>query len=145
MVLGVVTSLNQSNNHGIVMKDEELRKIYTIEAFLKHGDLPKTMRDDWTPSFGLEQGKYGIKDEDQAHTYISLNGKLKKSKCEFIEDKNLAQEFVEYAQPKLKKLYPSISIYVRNVKSNELNYRRKNALDEAITNNIILNEKLSKK
>lgn len=32
------------------MKDEELRKLYTIEAFLKHGDLPKTMRDDWTPS-----------------------------------------------------------------------------------------------
>lgn len=118
------------------MKDEELKKLYTIEAFLKHGDLPKTMRDDWTPSFGLEQGKYGIKDEDKAHTYISLNGKLKKSKCEFIEDKNLAQEFVDYVQPKLKKLYPSISINVRNVESSELDYRRKNALEEAKLNNL---------
>lgn len=118
------------------MKDEELKKLYTIEAFLKHGDLPKTMRDDWTPSFGLEQGKYGIKDEGKAHTYISLNGKLKKSKCEFIEDKNLAQEFVDYVQPKLKKLYPSISINVRNVESSELDYRRKNALEEAKLNNL---------
>ncbi|WP_180083104.1 hypothetical protein [Acinetobacter sp. YH12102] len=127
------------------MKDEELKKLYTIEAFLKHGDLPKTMRDDWTPSFGLEQGKYGIKDEDKAHAYISLNGKLKKSKCEFIADKNLAQKFLNHVEPKLKKLYPSISINVRNVEVNELDYRRKKALDEAITNNMILNEKLNKK
>lgn len=117
------------------MKDEELRKLYTIEAFLKHGDLPKTMRDDWTPSFGLEHGKYGIKDEDKTHVYISLNGKLKKTKCEFIEDKNLAQEFLNYIESKLKKLYPSISISLRNVESNELDYRRKKALDEALANN----------
>lgn len=69
------------------MKDEELRKLYTIEAFLKHGDLPKTMRDDWTPSFGLEQGKYGIKDDDKAHVYISLNGKLKKVNVNFLKIK----------------------------------------------------------
>lgn len=118
------------------MKDEELRKLYTIEAFLKHGDLPKTMRDDWTPSFGLEQGKYGIKDDDKAHAYISLNGKLKKSKCEFIEDKNLAQKLLEHVEPKLKKLYPSITINLRNVKSSELDYRRKKALEEAIANNL---------
>lgn len=116
------------------MKDEELRKLYTIEAFLRHGDLPKPMRDDWTPSFGLKQGKYGIKDEDKAHAYISLNGKLKKSKCEFFEDKNLAQEFVEFVKPKLKKLYPSISINVRNIESRELDYRRKNAFEEAKIN-----------
>lgn len=116
------------------MKDEELRKLYTIEAFLKHGDLPKTMRDDWTPSFGIEEGKYGIKDDDKAHAYISLNGKLKKSKCEFFEDKNLAQEFLKSIEPKLKKLYPSININVRNVESRELNYRRKNALEEAKIN-----------
>ncbi|WEI04052.1 hypothetical protein PYR78_03005 [Acinetobacter johnsonii] len=66
------------------MKVEELRKLYTIEAFLRHGDLPKPMRDDWTPSFGLEQGKYGIKDEDKAHAYISLNGKLKKVNVSFL-------------------------------------------------------------
>ena len=118
------------------MKDEELRKLYTIEAFLKHGDLPKTMRDDWTPSFGIEQGKYGIKDDDKAHAYISLNGKLKKSKCEFIEDKNLAQKLLEHVEPKLKKLYPSITINLRNVKSSELDYRRKKALEEAIANNL---------
>ncbi|MCK4107360.1 hypothetical protein [Acinetobacter radioresistens] len=124
------------------MKDEELRKLYTIEAFLKHGDLPKTMRDDWTPSFGLEQGKYGIKDDDKAHAYISLNGKLKKSKCEFIEDKNLAQKLLEHVEPKLKKLYPSITINLRNIKSSELDYRRKKALEEAIANNIKIQKSL---
>ncbi|MCU4476699.1 hypothetical protein [Acinetobacter bereziniae] len=124
------------------MKDEELRKLYTIEAFLRHGDLPKPMRDDWTPSFGLEQGKYGIKDEDKAHAYISLNGKLKKSKCEFIEDKNLAQKFLKHVEPKLKKLYPSISINVRNVESSELDYRRKKALEEAKLNSVKLIESL---
>jgi len=134
--------LNQSNDHGVKMKDEELRKLYTIEAFLKHGDLPKTMRDDWTPSFGLEQGKYGIKDDDKAHAYISLNGKLKKSKCEFIEDKNLAQKLLEHVEPKLKKLYPSITINLRNVKSSELDYRRKKALEEAIANNLKIQKSL---
>lgn len=124
------------------MKDEELRKLYTIEAFLKHGELPKTMRDDWTPSFGLEQGKYGIKDDDKAHAYISLNGKLKKSKCEFIEDKNLAQKLLEHVEPKLKKLYPSITINLRNIKSSELDYRRKKALEEAIANNLKIQKSL---
>lgn len=124
------------------MKEEELRKLYTIEVFLKHGDLPKTMRDDWTPSFGLEQGKYGIKDDDKAHAYISLNGKLKKSKCEFFEDKNLAQKFLNYVEPKLKKLYPSITINLRNVKSSELDYRRKKALEEAIANNLKIQKSL---
>lgn len=124
------------------MKDEELRKLYTIEVFLKHGDLPKTMRDDWTPSFGLEQGKYGIKDDDKAHAYISLNGKLKKSKCEFFEDKNLAQKFLNHVEPKLKKLYPSITINLRNVKSSELDYRRKKALEEAIANNLKIQKSL---
>lgn len=42
------------------MKDEKLCKLYTIEAFLRYGDLPKTLREDWSPSFGLEYGKYGI-------------------------------------------------------------------------------------
>ena len=102
------------------MKDEELKKLYTIEAFLKHGDLPKTMRDDWTPSFGLEQGKYGIKDDDKAHAYISLNGKLKKTKCEFFEDRDLVQTFLNHVEPRPRNLYPSISFNLRNVLSNEL-------------------------
>ncbi|WP_227556811.1 hypothetical protein [Acinetobacter johnsonii] len=84
------------------MKDEELRKLYTIEAFLKHGDLPKTMRDDWTPSFGIEQGKYGIKDDDKTHAYISLNGRLKKTKCEFIQNKALAEKLLKHVEVKLK-------------------------------------------
>lgn len=122
------------------MKDEELRKLYTIEAFLKHGDLPKTMRDDWTPSFGLEQGKYGIKDDDKAHAYISLNGKLKKTKCEFFKDRDLVQTFLNHVEPRLRNLYPSISFNLRNVQSNELDYRRKKAVAEAHSND----EKLKK-
>lgn len=117
------------------MKDEELRKLYTIEAFLKHGDLPKTMRDDWTPSFGIEQGKYGIKNDDKTHAYISLNGRMKKTKGEFIQDKALAEKLLKHFEIKLKKLYPSITLNVRTVKSRELDYRRKKAFDEALENN----------
>ncbi|MCW8039206.1 hypothetical protein, partial [Acinetobacter entericus] len=101
------------------MKDEELRKLYTIEAFLKHGDLPKTMRDDWTPSFGIEQGKYGIKDDDKTHAYISLNGRLKKTKCDFIQNKALAEKLLKHVEVKLKKLYPSITLNIRTVESRE--------------------------
>jgi len=79
--------LNQSNDHGIVIEDEELRKFYTIESFFKYGDLPKTMRDNWASNFGLEQGKYGIKDDDKAHAYISLNGKLKKLNVNLLKIK----------------------------------------------------------
>ena len=116
------------------MKDEELRKLYTIEAFLKHGDLPKTMRDDWTPSFGIEQGKYGIKDDDKTHAYISLNGRLKKTKCDFIQNKALAEKLLKHVEVKLKKLYPSITLNIRTVEARELDYRRKKASDEAKSN-----------
>ena len=116
------------------MKDEELRKLYTIEAFLKHGDLPKTMRDDWTPSFGIEQGKYGSKDDDKTHAYISLNGRLKKTKCDFIQNKALAEKLLKHVEVKLKKLYPSITLNIRTVESRELDYRRKKASDEAKSN-----------
>lgn len=116
------------------MKDEELRKLYTIEAFLKHGDLPKTMRDDWTPSFGIEQGKYGIKDDDKTHAYISLSGRLKKTKCDFIQNKALAEKLLKHVEVKLKKLYPSITLNIRTVESRELDYRRKKASDEAKSN-----------
>ena len=116
------------------MKEEELRKLYTIEAFLKHGDLPKTMRDDWTPSFGIEQGKYGIKDDDKTHAYISLNGRLKKTKCDFIQNKALAEKLLKHVEVKLKKLYPSITLNIRTVESRELDYRRKKASDEAKSN-----------
>lgn len=127
------------------MEDNELRKLYTLEAILNYGDLPNNFREGWSPSYGLHFEEMGINNDEKAHAYISLNGKLKKSKCEFFEDKNLAQKFLNHVEPKLKKLYPSISINVRNVESRELDYRRKKAVEEAITNNMILNEKLSKK
>lgn len=118
------------------MKDEELRQLYTIEALLDYRDLPKNFREGWSPSFGLHFEEMGIGENEKAHAYISMTGKLKKTKCEFIEDKNLAQKFLNHVEPKLKKLYPSISFNIRNVESNELDYRRKKALDEAISNTI---------
>lgn len=124
------------------MKDEELRKLYTIEAFLDYGDLPQNFREGWSPSFGLHFEEMGIGEDEKAHAYISLNGKLKKSKCEFFEDKNLAQKFLNHVEPKLKKLYPSITIHLRNVKSSELDYRRKIALEEAIANNLKIQKSL---
>lgn len=116
------------------MKDEELRKLYTVEAFLNYGDLPKNFREGWSPSFGLHFEEMGIGEDEKAHAYISMTGKLKKTKCEFIEGKNLAQEFLNYIKPKLNKLYPSISFNLRTVKSSELDYRRKKALEEAKEN-----------
>lgn len=125
------------------MKDEELRKLYTlytIEAFLDYGDLPQNFREGWSPSFGLHFEEMGIGEDEKAHAYISMAGKLKKSKCELIEDKNLAEKFLNHVEPRLKKLYPSITINLRNVKSSELDYRRKKALDEAKSNTLqILN------
>lgn len=116
------------------MKDEELRKLYTIEAFLDYGNLPKNFREGWSPIFGLHFEEIGISEDEKAHAYISLNGKLKKTKCEFIKDRNLAQKFLDHIEPKLKKNYPSITVNLRNIKLSELNHRRKKALDEAHLN-----------
>ncbi|MDA3496776.1 hypothetical protein [Acinetobacter baumannii] len=92
------------------MKDEELRKLYTIEGFLNYMHLPNTFREGWSPSYSLHFEELGIGEDEQAHVYISLNGKIKKSKCEFIQDKVLADKFVKYIEPKLKKNYPSIRL-----------------------------------
>lgn len=124
------------------MKDEELRKLYTIEAFLDYGDLPKNFREGWSPSFGLHFEEMGIGEDEKAHAYISLNGKLKKTKCEFIENKLLALNFRNHIEPKLRKRYPSINLNLRTVKSSELDYRRKKALEEAKLNSVKLIELL---
>lgn len=124
------------------MKDEELRKLYTVEAFLNYGDLPKNFREGWSPSFGLHFEEMGIGEDEKAHTYISLNGKLKKNKCEFIENKSLALNFLNQIEPKLRKRYPSIKLNLRIVKSSELDYRRKKALEEAKLNSVRLIELL---
>ncbi|HFG6838971.1 hypothetical protein [Acinetobacter baumannii] len=118
------------------MKDNKLRKLYTLEAFLDYGDLPNTLREGWSPNYGLYFEELGISNDEKAHVYISLNGRLKKTKCEFIQDKALAEKLLRHVEMKLKKLYPSIKLNIRTVKSNELNYRRKKALDEAKENHI---------
>lgn len=122
------------------MKDNELRQLYTLEAFLYYGDLPNTFREGWSPSYGLHFEEKGINDEEKAHVYISLNDRLKKEKCEFIHDKTLAEKLIRHVEVKLKKLYPSISFNLRNIKSSELDYRRKKAFAEALLND----EKLKK-
>ena len=70
------------------------------------------------------------------------NGKLKKNKCEFIENKSLALNFLNQIEPKLRKRYPSIKLNLRIVKSSELDYRRKKALEEAKLNSVKLIELL---
>ena len=59
------------------MKDEELRKLYTIEGFLNYMHLPNTFREGWSPSYSLHFEELGIGEDEQAHVYISLNGKIK--------------------------------------------------------------------
>ncbi|WP_410566986.1 hypothetical protein [Acinetobacter sp. H1(2024)] len=124
------------------MKDNELRKLYTLEACLDYGDLPNTFREGWSPSYGLHFEEIGIRNEEKAHVYISLNGRLKKTKCEFIQDKALAEKLQRHVEVKLKKLYPSITFNVRTVESRELDYRRKKALEEAKLNSVKLIELL---
>ncbi|MEJ5032889.1 hypothetical protein WH243_11470 [Acinetobacter sp. MYb177] len=118
------------------MKDDELRKLYTIEAFLNYGDLPSNFREGWSPSYGLHFEELGINNNEKAHVYISLNGKFKKTKCEFIQEKVLAEKLFRHVEVKLKKLYPSITLNIRTVESRELDYRRKKALDEANANDL---------
>ncbi len=116
------------------MKDNELRKLYTLEAFLDYGDSPNTFREGWSPSYGLHFEEIGISNDEKARVYISLNGRLKKTKCGFIQDKALAGKLLRYVEVKLKKLYPSITLNIRTVESRELDYRRKKAFDESKSN-----------
>lgn len=116
------------------MKDNELKKLYTLEAFLDYGDLPNTFREGWSPSYGLHFEELSISNDEKAHVYISLHGRLKKKKCEFIQDKALAEKLMRHVEVKLRKLYPSITFNIRTVKPNELDYRRKQALNESKSN-----------
>lgn len=127
------------------MKDNELRKLYTIEAFLNYVDLPNTFREGWSPSYGLHFEEKNISFNEKAQVYISLNGRLKKTKCEFIQDRILAEKLLNYVEVKLKKLYPSIILNIRTVESRELDYRRKKALEEAKLNDLKIVERLNKK
>lgn len=124
------------------MNDQELNKLYTLEAFLDYGDLPNNFREDWSPSYTLHFDESGISNDEKVHVYISLTGRLKKAKCEFIQDKALAEKLLKHVEVKLKKLYPSITFNIRTVESRELNYRRKKALNEAKLNSIKLIELL---
>ncbi|AZB97915.1 hypothetical protein WAH70_02600 [Acinetobacter baumannii] len=124
------------------MKDIELRKLYTIEAFLNYGDLPNTFREGWSPSYGLHFEEVNIGNDEKAHVFISLNGRLKKTKCEFIQSKLLAEKLLRHVEGKLKKLYPSLILNIRTVESRDLDYRRKKALDEAKANDIKISELL---
>ncbi|EHU1902735.1 TPA: hypothetical protein ACIFB9_001422 [Acinetobacter baumannii] len=117
------------------MKDIELYKLYTIEAFLKYAELPDNYREGWSPSYGLHFEETCIQEELKISVYISINGKLKKNKCDFIQDKNLADQLLNYIKPKLEKRFPSIKLNIRNITRQELDYRRKKALEEAIANN----------
>lgn len=95
---------------------------------------PKNFREGRSPSFRLHFEGMGIGEDEKAHAYIGLNGKFKKTKCEFIENKRLALNFRNYIEPKLRKRYPSINLNLRTVKSSELDYRRKKAILEAKSN-----------
>lgn len=122
-------------NHIKIMKDIELYKLYTIEAFLKYTELPDNYREGWSPSYGLHFEETRIQEEQKISVYISVNGKLKKNKCDFIQDKSLADQLLQRIEPKLKKRFPSIKLNIRNITRQELDYRRKKALEEAIANN----------
>ncbi|WP_151742057.1 hypothetical protein [Acinetobacter seifertii] len=117
------------------MKDIELYKLYTIEAFLKYTELPDNYREGWSPSYGLHFEETCIQEEQKISVYISVNGKLKKNKCDFIQDKSLADQLLQRIEPKMKKRFPSIKLNIRNITRQELDYRRKKALEEAIANN----------
>ncbi|MBJ9424502.1 hypothetical protein [Acinetobacter seifertii] len=126
------------------MKDIELYKLYTIEAFLRYTELPDNYREGWSPSYGLHFEETCIQEEQKISVYISVNGKLKKNKCDFIQDKSLADQLRQRIEPRLKKRFPSIKLNIRNITRQELDYRRKKAMEEAKTNNQKIIELLCK-
>lgn len=126
------------------MKDIELYKLYTIEAFLRYTELPDNYREGWSPSYGLHFEETCIQEEQKISVYISVNGKLKKNKCDFIQDKSLADQLRQRIEPRLRKRFPSIKLNIRNITRQELDYRRKKAMEEAKTNNQKIIELLCK-
>ena len=125
-----------------MFKDKELLQLFTIEANLKYGELPTTLKATWNPYWGLyeeanELCKGGLSGDEAinhiVHSYISINGRLQK-KCIFLQNEKQATWLKNFLLLKMKKNYPSISISIRKITSRELDYRRKKALDEAIEN-----------
>lgn len=123
--------------------DKELLNLYTVEANLRYGELPSTLKATWNPNWGLhdefdELCKRGLgndADDFIEHIYISINGRLQK-KCIFIKDAVSAMWFQDYLQVKLKKIYPSIQVFSKKIERHHLDYRRKKALEEAEKNTV---------
>lgn len=110
--------------------DNSLLELFAIEAEVKVLQLPKTFRTTWA-----EIHRYS-EDSLQDHTikmYVSLSGRLQ-NKCIFIEGEEAAHWLRDYMQQKLEKKYADVHVTAKRVSSKDLDYRRKNAMGEALEN-----------
>lgn len=106
--------------------------LYTITAILAHDDLPTPMKEGWSSSFGSAFLDY-VGDNPQVTRYMSLNGRVCQ-KCVFIGSQGLAEQFAVWMQTKLDRKKRPITVGVRRVGYDDLNYRRKAAVAEAQAN-----------
>ena len=107
-------------------------KLYTVTATLAYDDLPAPMKKGWSSSFG-DTFLDHVGENPQVTEYISLNGRVCQ-KCVFIGTQALAEQFAEWLQAKLDSKKRPITVGVRRVGMDDLNYRRKTAVAEAQAN-----------
>lgn len=120
-----------------------LNELYTIEAKLRYGELPISLKEGflgygWRDLNGepiyIMGNTYGISDDEITCQFVSINGRLKKHKCDFIKTYELAIWLRDILQKRMVKKHPSIEILVRKVNDYDLNYRKKKAMQEALNN-----------
>lgn len=120
-----------------------LNELYTIEAKLRYGELPIYLKEGFL-GYGFHDlngepiytmgNTYGVSNDEITCQFISIGGRLKKHKCDFIKTYELAVWLKDMLQKRMLKKYPSIEITVRKVNSYDLNYRKKKAMQEALNN-----------
>lgn len=120
-----------------------LNELYTIEAKLRYGELPISFKEGFL-GYGWQDlngepiytmgNAYGISDDEITCQFVSVGGRLKKHKCDFIKTYDLAIWLKDDLQKRMVKKYPSIEILVRKVNGCDLNYRKKKAMQEALIN-----------
>lgn len=125
------------------LQNNQLNELYTIEARLRYGELPVSFKENflgygWRDLNGEPIDTMGyidaIRDDEISYQFVTVSGRLKKHKCIFIHTYDLAIWLRDFLQQKMIKKYPSIVISIRKVNGDDLNYRKKKAIDEALEN-----------
>lgn len=100
--------------------------LYTVTVTVNQNEVPLTFySNDYVAVGKLEP----------TSCFISVYGMLCKH-CSFIETEALAHQFIDAIKTKMLTRIPSITFAVRKVNAIDLEYRTKNALNEARKNTV---------